>query len=74
MTLSSRIASDHIPLSERMTLCEDGSVTINGNRARISGYGCKFAKITDLTSGLSCEFAWPTVAYVVANKKGRFSS
>lgn len=60
-----------IGLDERRTLCEI-PVTLNGRPARISGYGCDFARVTG-PDRLSCEFAWETVALVVS-RGGRFES
>jgi hypothetical protein len=41
------------------------TVTLNGNRARISGIRNDFATVTDSKTGLACEFAWPTVERIV---------
>lgn len=49
------------------------TVTLNGKRARISGIRNDYATVTDSTTGMSVEFAWPTVARVVASG-GTFKS
>ena len=49
------------------------TVTLNGNRARISGIRNDYATVTDSATGMAVEFAWPTVERVVA-KGGAFQS
>lgn len=49
------------------------AVTLNGNRARISGVNNEFATVTDITTRLSAEWAWESAARVVANG-GKFES
>ena len=49
------------------------TVTLNGNRARISGIRNDYATVTDSATGMSVEFAWGTVERVVA-KGGAFQS
>lgn len=61
-----------VTLDTRHELCAT-PVTLNGNRARISGALLPFARVTDTTTRLSAEWAWETVARVVANG-GRFES
>lgn len=56
---------------ERHALCE-AKVTIDGRPAKVTGARLDFARVYDLESGLSCEWAWPTVAYVVKHKGGAF--
>lgn len=46
--------------------------TINGNPATVSGYGNRFATVTDSTTGLSAEWSWETVDHVVHNRFGAF--
>jgi hypothetical protein len=60
-------------IDKRADLCTC-KVTLNGHRAQIAGYRFGFAIVTDLTNGLSAEWAWPTVAHIVANKSGAFTS
>ena len=59
-------------LSERYELI-DAKVTLDGNRAKISGARNDFAMVRVIPSGLGCEFAWSTVARIVA-KGGAFKS
>ena len=59
-------------LEWRHSLCE-ASVTLNGNRAKISGVRNAFATVTDLETRMSCEFAWETVARIV-ERGGNFKS
>jgi len=49
------------------------TVTLDGNRARISGIRNDFATVTDAATGMSVEFAWPTVERIVRNG-GTFKS
>ncbi len=59
-----------IPERERRALVEAaraGGATLNGERAHITGVMRDFARVTQATSGLSAEWAWPTVARVIAN-------
>lgn len=57
---------------ERRALC-DARVTLNGEPAKIAGTSLPFATVTTLATGLGCQWAWPTVARIVANG-GRFTS
>lgn len=59
-------------LRERVALCVT-PVTLNGNRARISGATRRFATVTDLTTRLSAEWSWDAVRRVVGSG-GRFES
>lgn len=52
-------------LAERRALCS-ARVTLNGSPAVISGAQREFAHVTDLATRLSAEWAWETVARVVA--------
>ena len=61
-----------VTVNERVALC-NATATINGRPARVSGWGKDFATVTDMTLGLSCQFAWQTVALVVS-KGGAFKS
>lgn len=56
---------------ERLALTQT-PVTLNGKRAIIMGARNRFATVAQTDSGLSCEWAWPTVARIVHNKEGRF--
>ena len=60
-----------VSLSERATLC-DTVVTLDGKRAKVSGYNNPFATVTQLDTGLSVEFAWETVRRVVVLRGGAF--
>jgi hypothetical protein len=64
--------TDYPTLDERMALCE-AKVTLNGKPAWISGARLRFAAVTDRKTGLSAEWAWPTVARIVA-RDGAFES
>lgn len=57
---------------ERIALCE-GTVTLDGEEAMVSGYSLPFARVTGRTSLRSFEWAWETVARIRANG-GRFQS
>lgn len=51
----------------------DAEVTLNGERAKISGVRNRFATVTQMRSRLSCEFSWEAVERIIANG-GRFQS
>jgi hypothetical protein len=59
-------------LAERYQLC-DTPVTLDGQPARIGGARNEFATVRLAGSGLSAEFAWPTVARIVS-RGGDFKS
>lgn len=50
----------------RHELC-DTDVTLNGEEARITGAERRFATVTQIRTGLGCEWAWGTVARIVAS-------
>lgn len=50
------------------------SVTLNGQPARVSGVQNQFANVTQLGTGLSCEFAWETVEHIINHRSGHFES
>lgn len=50
------------------------AVTLNGERALISGLKNDFATVRQIDSGLGCEFAWETVDHIVRNRNGEFKS
>lgn len=52
-------------IQQRAALCE-ARVTLNGRPARISGYKNEFATVTQAGTRLSAEWAWVTVARIVA--------
>lgn len=60
-------------VEQRRALCE-GRWTLNGKPATVSGYLNTFATVTQLDTGLSCEWAWPTVLHIGLNKEGKFTS
>lgn len=62
----------HPDQMQRMALCAT-QVTLNGNRARITGYKNDFATVTDLATGLSAEWSWEAAQRIV-NNEGKFQS
>jgi hypothetical protein len=56
--------------AERIALTET-IVTLNGQRARITGYNQEFATVRASESGASGQWAWQTAARIVA-KGGLF--
>lgn len=62
----------HPNLVDRYALC-DTPVTLDGKPAKIAGAKRDFATIRTLPDGASYEWAWETVARVVANG-GAFKS
>ena len=57
---------------KRMEFCM-AKVTLNGQRARVSGIQNPFATVTQFNSGLSAEWSWEAVERVIA-KGGNFQS
>jgi hypothetical protein len=57
---------------QRRELCA-AEVTLNGKRARITGAKREFARVTVLPDGPGYEWAWETVARIVA-AGGQFRS
>jgi len=53
-------------LAAKQELCWAEGVTLDGKRAKISGYRNDFATVTALPDGARYEWAWPTVARIVA--------
>ncbi len=49
-------------------------VTLDGNRAIVSGRSKPFATIATLPNGPAYEFAWETVAHIIETREGRFTS
>ena len=64
--------TEYPTLEQRQELCA-ARVTLDGKPAAVSGYRLDFARVTDRKTGLSAEWAWPTVARIVA-RGGAFSS
>jgi len=58
--------------AEKRKLCEV-AVTLDGQRAVVSGVGCDFATVSQLPNGQSYEWAWETVKHIV-EKGGYFKS
>jgi hypothetical protein len=48
-------------------------VTINGKPAVIGGIKCQFAMVRSLDGSVSAEYAWSTVARIVA-RDGKFTA
>lgn len=48
-------------------------VTLNGEKARISGAKLRFATVTQVKTGLSAEWSWEAVERIVA-RDGRFTT
>lgn len=49
-------------------------VTLDGKRAKISGFVRRFATVATLPTGPSAEYSWATVALVIAERDGAFKS
>lgn len=60
-----------VKLEDRQALCQ-AEVTLDGQRAVVSGYNNPFAHVTQLATGYSVEFAWETVQRIVLNRGGAF--
>lgn len=57
---------------DKLKLCSMPA-TLNGLRAAVSGVRAPFAKVTQISTGLSVEFSWPAAARIIA-KGGDFQS
>jgi hypothetical protein len=60
-------------LEKRSGFCHTNGITLDGKPAVISGYRNSFAKVTQLSTGLSAEWSWEAVERIVA-KGGKFKS
>lgn len=58
---------------ERISLCQE-AVTLDGQKAKVVGYGCEFATVTTMDGRQRVEFAWQTVRRVVQHSHGAFKS
>lgn len=67
------MTDSHVGQVRRTELCAT-PVTLNGRPARISGTGLQWARVTDLETRLSAEWAWATVEHIVTRKGGKFYS
>lgn len=63
-------------VAQRFAMVESAPTapTLNGNPARVSGFGNRFATVTDCATGLSAEWSWETVDHVVSNRFGAFKA
>jgi hypothetical protein len=62
-----------LTLDERRELCA-ADVTLDGRPAKVCGARGTSATVAQVPDGPACEFAWATVARVVAQHDGRFTS
>ena len=62
-----------VPVEERRALAER-EVTLNGERATISGINNDYATITIMPHGFSANFAWIFVKRVIERHGGRFNA
>lgn len=62
-----------VPIETRQELCQ-AKVTLNGQAAKITGYGNRFATVTDKATRLSAQWSWEAVERVVASGGGAFES
>jgi hypothetical protein len=49
-------------------------ITINGERAVITGIHEQFPRVESLRGAISAEFAWPTIERVITNSNGAFKA
>lgn len=59
--------------ARRRDLCR-AKVTLNGERASVSGWHKAFATVTDYATNLSAQWSWDAVAHVVEHNDGQFTS
>jgi len=62
-----------VPEARRRELAS-GPVTLNGERAVVTGVKNVFATVIQVDTGLGCEFSWEAVEYVITNNSGSFKS
>lgn len=59
--------SDTMPGREqRQALCA-APVTLDGERAKVTGYDLPFARVRNVRTGVGFEWAWSTVVQIVDN-------
>ena len=68
-----RCAADVVPLEEAGRLFVGERCTLDGVQATISGTTLKFGWVSQWPRGLRVEYAWPTIARIMANG-GEFKS
>jgi hypothetical protein len=73
MTATGTAPAAELDYPARRALCA-ATVTLDGKPAKISGARAESAYVTALPGGPAVEYAWPTVARVVAENDGRFTS
>ena len=54
-------------LEDRQALVESDGITLDGQKAKITGYRNEFASVVMVSTGYRIEFAWETAARIVAN-------
>jgi len=62
----------YVPVERRRELMEHPEVTLNGERATISGALNDFATVTIMPNGRSVDFAWVTVERIITQRGGNF--
>lgn len=60
-------------LDEKREFCAH-RVTLNGEPAQIVGAASEYATIRDVRTGLSAQWSWDSVAFVLHHRDGAFSS
>jgi hypothetical protein len=63
----------HETIADRRELCQTRTATLDGHPAVISGARNTFATVATLTGITRAEYAWPTVARIIA-RGGDFQS
>ena len=64
--------TETLTLDERRELCA-ATVTLNGEPAAIRGAQCDYGTVGTMPNGPAHEWAWPTIARIVA-RDGAFQS
>ena len=62
-----------VPEDRRYDLV-DARITLNGEKAALTGIKNRFATVTQYGTGLSCEFSWETAEHIITKKNGDFRS
>ncbi len=67
----SQVLRNYVPLRDRCTLAE-ARVTLNGERAEISGLMDKLATVTAPATGEHYRWSWSQVEYIITELGGQF--
>lgn len=69
-----RVTPEQFPLGERRELADTNGLTIDGSPAIVIGVRLDYPSVLNLETAAATEFAWPTIARVIEQSEGAFSS